>query len=113
MRKVVKRPDGSEEAIEGTPDEVREYERIVESDRTPKQKSVPGLIKGKEADPMDGIRRLLDGFIPPKESGDRFPMWPHNSGPFWITSCSICQRNPCKCQYFGSRRLALGLGLYC
>jgi hypothetical protein len=118
MRKVVKRADGHEETIEGTPEEIREYERIVENDRVPKQKRAPELIKGRGGDPepddsSSKLRRLL------KEIEERnrklsppTPWQPWVSpGPIWITSCSQCHRNPCACrQQFWDRTKIYCLG---
>lgn len=106
MRKVVKRPDGSEEAIEGTPEEVREYERIVENDRIPKQKKVPEVIRGSEqtSDRSKSLKEMLDEMKRNwgrKRNPAPSPWHPWTSpGPIWITPCPICHRNPCVCMPF-------------
>ena len=105
MRKVVKRPDGTEEAIEGTPVEVREYERIVKNDRAPKEKSMPqpGLIKGKDSDrQIDSLRRAIEK-MGKRPSPDTIPTWPWphiDQKPVWIAACSLCRGYPCRCLPF-------------
>lgn len=107
MRKVVKRPDGHEETIEGTPEEIREYERIVENDRVPKHKKAPELIKGKEGEQTPEQSKSLKRLLEEIEERNRkmqpvpTPWQPWVSpGPVWIASCSMCHCSPCACRQY-------------
>ncbi len=47
MKRTNKRPDGTEEVLEGTPEELAEYERRL---REPAKKPKPDVLKGSEAE---------------------------------------------------------------
>lgn len=80
MKRTFKRPDGTEETLEGTAEELAEYERkLNESEgKAPK----PGVLKGK------GLEDLLREIQP-------VPYWPLPGTPIWIVSCSVCRRVNC------------------
>jgi hypothetical protein len=50
MKKVIKHPDGSEEVIEGTADEIAEYERQLKEDGKPKSLKEKPVLHGAEVD---------------------------------------------------------------
>ena len=90
MKRTFKRADGTEETLEGSAEELAEYERrLRESEgRGPK----PGVLKGRELG--DLLKDLLER---PEvdELARKFhrPYWP--PGPIWVVSCSICGRVGC------------------
>lgn len=91
MIKIVKRPDGSEERIEGTAEEVAAYERALQEQNVErKDESVkkPGILKGKEIEEL--VRRAVERMYGP---------WP------WLTTTagtSITYTSPCSiCGKFG------------
>lgn len=104
MKRTVRKPDGSEEVMEGTAEELAEYERKLNSESR-QQPAKPGLLRGK--DPLDFFRDRdpLDFF---RENPDS--PWPNR--PIWVVSCSICQRINCSgCGHFPtytSDRTAIG-----
>jgi hypothetical protein len=92
MKRTFKRPDGTEETLEGTAEELAEYERkLNESERkAPK----PGVLKGRELEAVpDQLRRLQEAI---DRFSDRMPLyWPRPDNPIWIVSCSVCGRINC------------------
>lgn len=57
MKKTITKPDGSTEVVEGSPEEIAEYERKIRGEtqnESPKPAS-PGLL-------TDEVKRMLDGF---------------------------------------------------
>lgn len=48
MKRMYRLPDGSEETVEGSPEELVEYERIRKLNETPKTKEAPVLKRKKE-----------------------------------------------------------------
>lgn len=88
MKRTFKRPDGTEEVLEGTAEELAEYERTLQetSRRPPK----PGVLKGSGLE--EALKRIA-GTLERREERDRQPYWP--SGPIWITSCFTCGRIGC------------------
>ena len=99
MRKVIKRPDGSEEVIEGTAEEIAEYERQIREGNRPKSKKPP-VLKGAEVDgqpltdaEVAAVRLMRLGLLPQKEY---VPMWqPTVYPPIWL------QPQPQPCWYCG------------
>ncbi len=74
MRKFVTRPDGKTEWVEGTPDEIIEYERLL------------GITK-----PLDLERgREKPGIL----KGSPFSWEPWT---LQIVTCSDCRMSPCSC----------------
>lgn len=57
MKKIVKRPDGTEETVEGTAEEIAEYERRLRGETNEGRKKPP-ILKGKELE--DEILRLVN-----------------------------------------------------
>lgn len=94
MKRTFKRLDGVEETLEGTAEELAEYERrIRESGRTTKSK--PDVLKGKGLSEIlkeiagdESVKELIERLRPPRD-----PLWP--SYPIWVVSCSICGRTDC------------------
>lgn len=74
MKKIIKRPDGTEEVVEGTPEEIADYERKLKGglqNETPKPK-VPGLL-------TDEFQRLMDEFRKlPNEIMKGIPRFEHS-----------------------------------
>lgn len=62
MKKTFRQEDGSFVTIEGTAAEIREYERIVESDRRGNEpkKQRPDVLKGTPTPAADQIRKILE-----------------------------------------------------
>lgn len=92
MRKVVRRSDGSEDTVEGTPEEIREYERIVEREGRKVEAPAPAPEKG----------RVIKGRTHPPIDNDPFPYIPYiPSFPVpirpWWTRCGLCFCDPCTC----------------
>lgn len=88
MRKTIKRPDGTEEVIEGTPEEIAEYTRRINGDD---QQKKPEVLK-------DNIERLKKILGDPPDAPAILPeqIWPGiYAKPIWIVSCSICRRIGC------------------
>lgn len=61
MKKTFKRPDGTEEIIDGTPEEIAAYERSM-LDRYPanESKKKPDVLRGKEDVTLDELIRCSD-----------------------------------------------------
>jgi len=99
MRKIVKRQDGAEETIEGTPEEIREYERIAENDRNPRKPAgKPEVLKGDESELAKNLRRIAEA-QEERERRERRPFSPLI--PTWIPNgyCSTCMNFNCRCKY--------------
>lgn len=101
MKKRFRQDDGSFVTIEGSPEEIREYERMLERDRAPKpSKQQPDVLKGIEAG-NDELRRLLDELQKPERRGSdpspapTTPWWPAPSP--YISWCVRCGGCPCVC----------------
>lgn len=108
MRKTNKRADGTEEVLEGDPEELRKYEDLQKpQEQAPITESPkkPGILHGAE---VDGIPltesekewvRFLRNF--PKYEQTLKPLetkpveWPGVGQPIWITYCSTCRRIDC------------------
>lgn len=109
MRKVVKRPDGTEEIVEGTPEEIREYEKLVNGPHKESDKKQPFVIKGNEqpADPSRDaqaeferiIERMREQQRRSREVEPALPWSPWRpAGPIWVVpECSICRSTHCRC----------------
>lgn len=87
MKKVITKPDGSTEVIEGTAEEIAEYERKVRGEirETPAPKQGPGLL-------TDELERLLgDKDFLEKMRESRKPQWPLATGyrPSHSDTCQI------------------------
>ena len=99
MKKTFQQPDGSFVTIEGTPDEIRQYERILEKEREPKQKqgSLTDVLKGQEA--QDALRKLLDELAsPPRSDPPAIPFRPAYPPPApYQPWCIKCGTSPCTC----------------
>lgn len=95
MKKHLKRPDGSEETVEGTPEEISEYERISSGKaKVVEQAKRPEVLKGAPIDEeqlrefMEQLERQLNPVVQPI-------IYP----PIFLTSCSRCHRYPCDCMW--------------
>jgi hypothetical protein len=90
MKKTFRQEDGSFVTIEGTADEIRQYERIVESDRRGNEpkKQGPDVLKGEEA--SDALKELLEKLGNPRPVQPTFVPWT----PSW---CIKCGGQPCVC----------------
>jgi hypothetical protein len=109
VRKVVKRPDGTEEVIEGTAEEVAEYERQIKEGGRPAPKKKP-VLHGAEVDgkPLTDeevtlVRLHRLGLLPKEErKADRpvpTPMpWPVvMPDPYWLEpACGFCGQKGCR-----------------
>lgn len=95
MKKHLKRPDGSEETVEGTPEEISEYERISSGKaKAVEQAKRPEVLKGSPID-EDQLREFM-------EKLDRLSnpvVQPINYAPIFIASCSRCRQYPCGCTW--------------
>lgn len=92
MRKTKKNPDGSEEILEGDPEELKKYEDLQRSqqDQAPITESPqkPGILHGAEVDgkplseeEVEWIRWIR-----------RIDLTPKTSSPIGIVSCRWCGR---------------------
>lgn len=83
MRKVIKRPDGTEEVVEGTAEEIAEYERQIREGSRPRTKKPP-VLRGAEVDgkPLTDeeivmLRAYRLGILPQKEYVPQpYPVYP-------------------------------------
>lgn len=99
MRKVIKRPDGTEEVVEGTADEIAEYERQIREGAKPRPKKPP-VLRGAEVDgkpltdaEIGAVRLMRMGLLPQKE----YVPVPYSPviepiRPYWLgeVPCGIC-----------------------
>lgn len=89
MKRTFKRSDGTEETLEGTAEELAEYERKVnESERKDPK---PGVLKGKG---LDDLLREIQA-TPERVDLALRPSFTWPPVPIWIISCSICGRVSC------------------
>lgn len=109
MKKTNRRPDGTEEVLEGDPEELRKYEQL-EPDKAPAEPITeapkkPGILHGAEVDgiPLTEAEvewvRFIRNFpkLPEPIKPVETKPWPqYPSQPIWITSCSICGRANCQ-----------------
>jgi hypothetical protein len=110
VKKTNKRADGTEEVLEGDPEELRKYEDLHKpQDQVPITESPnkPGILHGSEVDgtPLTeaeiGMIRFLRTFKIPEVKTQPLPFepyrdWPqYPQGPIWIVSCSLCHRVDC------------------
>lgn len=66
MKKTIQKPDGTTEVVEGTPEEIAEYERKLRGDvqEAPKQKG-PGLLTEEVLKLLQGVQRFESpSFLP-------------------------------------------------
>jgi hypothetical protein len=103
MKRTFRRPDGAEETLEGTPEELAEHERRLREQSQP-VKAPPDqtrdVLLGKT---MEEWKQWLDEL---KKLNPSFPPLPQpepliHPGPIWIVSCSLCQSYPCRCKSLG------------
>jgi len=97
MRKTFKRPDGSDVTVEGTPEELAEYEKkIQEENRGHVHESgkKPGVLRGAEVDGIplsDGEVNMIRAVRAIKENPmgyDRWIRWPDPGyGVPWPVTC--------------------------
>lgn len=109
MRKVVKRPDGTEEVIEGTAEEVAEYERQIKEGSRPSLPKKKPVLRGAEVDgkPLTDeevalVRLHRLGLLPKEERKADQPVitpmpWPVvMPDPYWLQQpCSFCGKWRC------------------
>lgn len=93
MKRTVRKPDGSEEVMEGTAEELAEYERKLNSENR-QQPVKPGVLKGRE------LEELLEEFFKDTPRPQPFPDWPTRPDYFWITSCSVCGLTGCAANHW-------------
>jgi len=93
VKRTFKRADGTEEVLEGTADELAEYERRLREERPPAPKK-PGVLKGKG---LEDLLREIQSV--PERVVDRLPRpWtqpPHYPNPIWVVSCPVCGQVGC------------------
>lgn len=90
MRRTFKRADGTEETLEGTAEELAEYERRLREQSKPAPK--PGVIKGKGLEEL--IREIQA--VPERVAERVRGPWPNwDPGPIWVVSCPVCGRVGC------------------
>jgi len=91
LKRTFKRPDGTEETLEGTAEELAEYERKL---REPEQRPArPGVLKGKGLEELLREMRAL-----PDRVAERLPRpWITQPYPYpiWVVSCPTCGRIDC------------------
>lgn len=115
MKKTNKRTDGTEEVLEGDPEELRKYEDLQ---KAPEQAPItespkkPGILHG--APELDGkpltdseiemIRFLRNFKLPEQKFSPIQERWyPQYPDPIWITYCSTCGRTNCGGQCWNLR----------
>ena len=116
MKKTNRRPDGTEEVLEGDPEELRKYEDLqkpVTEEQAPitEAPKKPGILHGAEVDgqPLTDAEIELIRFTrklkpidlkpcKPIDQQDRLPRYPN---PIWITYCSTCGRTTCQGECWG------------
>lgn len=112
MRKVINRPDGSEEIIEGTAEEIAEYERhLREGTKPPVRKSKKPVLHGAELDgkPLTDaeiamVRLSRIGLLPKEPKPTEQTIWwipPAYVEPYWLkpqvsNQCSYCGQFNCR-----------------
>lgn len=101
MKKTFRQEDGSFVTIEGTAEEIRQYERIVESDRRGNEpkKQRSDVLKGAPEPTADQIRKIIEdlGMKPqPQETSPVQPILPW-TGPALLSWCPRCGGAPCVC----------------
>jgi ferredoxin len=92
MKKTFKKPDGTEEIIEGTPEEIAEYERQVRERLGPSKKPSPsgfGILKGAPAVDWSEFVKLLP--VPAI-----YPYQPIGQT-IWMVPCTGCGYCNCMC----------------
>lgn len=99
MKKTFRHEDGSFVTIEGTAEEIRQYERIVENDRRGNEpkKQGPDVLKGVPALGVDEIKKLIEDLgLKPQEARPSQPILPWTTVPYppW---CPKCGGSPCAC----------------
>lgn len=101
MKKTLRQEDGSFVTIEGTAEEIRQYERIVESDRRgqePKKQS-PDVLKGAPELDADQIRKILEDLGMRPQLQETRPVQPivPRTVPYHPSWCPRCGGLPCVC----------------
>lgn len=90
MKRTFKRPDGTEEVLEGTAEELAEYERKLRGEESPKKEKKekkPEVLKGKN---LEDLLRELEPLQPSNPWGAR---------PIVTEPCRFCGRNFCTCNW--------------
>ena len=106
MTKRVKRPDGTEETVEGTPEEIAEYERALNEGR-PATKRKPPILKGKELEELQQwireniaeVLRRIDALPPPIQITQYPSTFIQPPLPIWCIYCGTygCNRSHIIC----------------
>lgn len=109
MRKVIKRPDGTEEVVEGTAEEIAEYERAIKEGGKPQSSKKKPVLRGAEVDgkpltdeetQMIRLHRL--GLLPKERVVvEKEPAWVPYVQPYWLTgpTPTVTDRT---CKYCGA-----------
>lgn len=95
MKRTFKRPDGTEEVLEGTAEELAEYERKL--NESEKKQPKPGVLRGKSQQ-EEALRELAEAakrIAGAAERNTPVPWLPYRTHPIWIVSCSVCGRVNC------------------
>ena len=112
MRKVIKHPDGREETVEGTPEEIAEYERQLREGGKPRPGKKKPVLHGAEVDgkpltddEVNLVRLSRAGLLPKERKEPAFvpftpytPVpWPVMPDPYWLRDipCSFCGKINC------------------
>ena len=121
MKKVIRRADGMEETVEGTPEEIRQYERIAEGERSSadpnrqvEQKIDRRVIRGKDADDLpdrdafteaiERIKRERRDSVVPSE----WPWGIPRRMPYWLgEECLYCRNIQCSCHLWSCHNLRI------
>jgi hypothetical protein len=104
MKKTFRQEDGTLITIEGTADEIGQYERIVENDRRGQEpkKQRPDVLKGALTPGADQIRKILEDLgMGPQPQETRLteqPILPWTT-PWQPTWCIRCGGSPCMCYH--------------
>lgn len=85
MKKTISGADGSKETVEGSPEEIAEYERLREE--RAKRERKPEVLKGSS-----DLEKLLE--LWQTVASVPRPTYPQ---PIWIVSCPICSHVNCVC----------------
>ncbi len=112
MRKVIQHPDGRQETVEGTPEEIAEYERHLREGGKPRTTKKKPVLHGAEVDgkpltddEVNLIRLSRAGLLPKERKEPTFvpftPItptpWPVMPDPYWLrdVQCSFCGKINC------------------
>ncbi len=123
MRKVIQHPDGRQETVEGTPEEIAEYERQLREGGKPRSTKKKPVIHGAEVDGKELsseevmlVRLHRMGVLPKKEPEQVFIPWmspvqvplaPYTPQPCWFCGQLDCRQTHIWCGTVTSDKISL------